>query len=1368
MRKWIIYSKDGNRRCVVHSLRYDGEWMGDCSVTVDLESPEPIHFAPGDYLEYRGERFTLSYTPTCSKTAPRGVTGKGFTYSQMRFSSVQSELQNCAFLDVVQGDEQGEHYTGLPTFSFYCGSVVDLAKRIKANLDRLYYTERDGVKSGLWTVAVAPSYTEEEAVNISADRISCLDALGFVKSEFDTYFTIKGRVITIGAAENVDSVMTYGRGNGFKGIEVSRDSGESVVTRLRAYGGEKNLPPRYYQNLNTAVFLPITGIFRHIDNDNNFDELRLLFKSKPAGFKILRNYTVLADNTQGLHYYERQFPFTLFYIGGTPEEAPEAPTKGLTESDEWTRSKEQMQTKAGFGTDKLWEFIWASQKIDTKPDGNVTWGKPFRIYFDRSHSEAMSESPNGYWGTGLKPLNSSTGLYTFNTNAGRHPRETGNVADIAFAEPYYASDSGGAASQYGSYRGSWPTTPFVGNYKWLRPDQNNWQYMKEQRDAQPDSARWREWKNGDYYLDTNDPKDKHFRVLFGSEENERWAWIRMAYKAIDGYPADIIAEKSSVYTALQQWGSLPDGQKGYDPWGMKAFASDDNTWIDFLGTYVPYEAHRLLAYGSAPIRMWAVDGQDTSGHPERSLLPFEYNGRRYPEFRFYEPAYDGTDGWYGGEIRIPVTDKTSDFVKLLQDNLTTSGDKSRIYVTRNFVAYNFDADQKETVGYLPDNMVQRRLMLPNFPKYDKTAEFKEYEVETRADGSMVVQTVKNDDTWLDSPYASTDGIKEQCVYFDGSDEELEEIYPSIEGMKASDLNKSQGYDIKIPADAVGDPDALDEIYKGAAPNDNGEAMATKDIPEEGLGFDIYLKDLGFNLNDFIIAGEDCKISMKSGMCAARDFEIKSVSEARSDDGILIYKIHTERVKDDSLGLFFPYKDYPIKAGDKFVITGFELPDAYIDAASQRLLTAALEYLDDHDRVKDIFKPTVDDIKLARKYDADGENSLYWKLKEGMRLKFRDDDLGVNETEKGVVIKTLSITEKGEGFVQQTEITLSDEKDEGGTIKRLENLAVDAHGKSLTKFSISGLVRKSKANAENCAAISPDKDIDGLNGYILRSMLKMGKKSIGGTLEKVTAGINGSGNTDSDIAFWGGGTYEAALKLAGLYYSGNLTESDWKELAGFCVTHGGDAFFRGYVMALGGIFRNVTVYGTVYANKGQFNGLVCGAMYKSICNITKDTFGEFFTAPDEESRAANRYRPNFGTIPQIIHFVSLPDNIMATGTGGIQLPPYTLKGEDFNFALSLIGNIWIWHNAMATAITFHSDSGSFDSGSGVNGKIFTLSPGAWAQMECSMDSSGGIVWMTKSSTYSYTPPPIIPSPGDLGSNVLFPINSADLKLKDEIQ
>ena len=252
---WAIKDKSGEiTRCTVGYIEYNGTWMGDCYVIVTIESPVPIHFAIGDYIEYRGERFEINYDPSEIKCAPKGTKGDAFKYEQVKFNSLADELTRCDFLDYVKEDNQ-IHYTGLPSFSFFAATIQDLADRIQANLDRLYKDEQR------WIVKVQPEYVNKTDVNIQVEnKTKVWGALEYVNKHFGAYFVIRGRTITIGTAGiPTDNLFRYGKGKGLATIKKQAESDQQIITRLRVYGASDNLPTRYYNKLvdeNGDAYLP--------------------------------------------------------------------------------------------------------------------------------------------------------------------------------------------------------------------------------------------------------------------------------------------------------------------------------------------------------------------------------------------------------------------------------------------------------------------------------------------------------------------------------------------------------------------------------------------------------------------------------------------------------------------------------------------------------------------------------------------------------------------------------------------------------------------------------------------------------------------------------------------------------------------------------------------------------------------------------------------------------------------------------------------------------------------------------------------------------------------------------------------------------
>lgn len=556
---WEIKGKDNTVKATVNALEYNGEWMGECYVSVTVESPEPVNFEIGDYIIYRDERFEINYDPGKIKSAPRFAKGDAFKYENIKFNSLADELTRCDFLDVVLADNQ-LHFTGLPKFGFY-GNVQDLANRMQANLDRTY-------GKNTWSVVVSSEYTDRTEINVSVDTIKVQGALEILVNQFEAYYTIKGRTLTIGAAGiPAGHLFKYGKDNGLYEIEQNAEADQAIVTRLRAYGSTRNLPHRYYNSLTGA-----------------------------------------------------------------------------------------------------------------------------------------------------------------------------------------------------------------------------------------------------------------------------------------------------------------DGQK-----------------------------------------------------------------------------------------------------------------------------------------LIPDNMAVQNLMLPSFP-------------------------YTTQDPYIDSANKAALGIREGTIFFDGSQEGLEEIYPSIEGMTAEQLK-----DAGVPCNSTG---ALDVLVSAEQMTDNGVGEINEGETETTATpptFKVTLKDLGFDINEHIIKGnsESPTISFKTGMLGGRDFEIVDCKPIKNaSDVVTGYELELNRVYDDGIKLWFPYKDYNAKAGDKFVLLHIGMPEVYIKAAAQRLLEAATAWLAKNDYSRSIYAPKIDEIFMARQHDeamASGGTikSLHDTIKEGMLLLFEDEDLNIDAS---IFIDHLTIKE-GDGPVPTYEVVLKEEK----TVGRLDKM-----------------------------------------------------------------------------------------------------------------------------------------------------------------------------------------------------------------------------------------------------------------------------------------------------------------------------------------
>ena len=289
-----IYHKDGRvltdrsgDAIEVHSLEYNGEWMGQCGVTINFAAPTAIDFSIGDWLLYRGERFELNYDPGKVKQGRSGALGDSFKYDSVVFNSMSDELARCDFLDVVLTKDNNLHYTALPTFSFYIESLDDLLDRLQANLN-------EQIGSGLWKLysrswqrsmlrgcdarrweeiygagGTGIEDTVIDSTSVSISNQSLWDGLSLVNSQFDVNFIVRGREVFIGTAGlPTANIFKYGKGKGLYEIEQSSDSDQKIVTRLRAYGSSKNLPTRYYATLNIEVWANARNVWNITQGDD--------------------------------------------------------------------------------------------------------------------------------------------------------------------------------------------------------------------------------------------------------------------------------------------------------------------------------------------------------------------------------------------------------------------------------------------------------------------------------------------------------------------------------------------------------------------------------------------------------------------------------------------------------------------------------------------------------------------------------------------------------------------------------------------------------------------------------------------------------------------------------------------------------------------------------------------------------------------------------------------------------------------------------------------------------------------------------------------------------------------------------------------
>lgn len=182
-------------------------------------------------------------------------------------------------------------------------------------------------------------------------------------------------------------------------------------------------------------------------------------------------------------------------------------------------------------------------------------------------------------------------------------------------------------------------------------------------------------------------------------------------------------------------------------------------------------------------------------------------------------------------------------------------------------------------------------------------------------------------------------------------------------------------------------------------------------PIQDKTFIIRLHEIGFNIDEMAKRGNGKTISMKTGACAGRNFEIVS---SRHKSGY--WDITCKRQHDKTLGMLFPNESYQITAGDRFVLLDIAMPEVYILAAEQRLLSEGQKLLARASKVQTHYEPSID----AKVMIESGRS-----LREGMFMEITDEDV-VDNTTDYILIDTLSIYEN-ESAIPTYSVTLRERR-----------------------------------------------------------------------------------------------------------------------------------------------------------------------------------------------------------------------------------------------------------------------------------------------------------------------------------------------------
>ena len=339
----------------------------------------------------------------------------------------------------------------------------------------------------------------------------------------------------------------------------------------------------------------------------------------------------------------------------------------------------------------------------------------------------------------------------------------------------------------------------------------------------------------------------------------------------------------------------------------------------------------------------------------------------------------------------------------------------------NFIA-EYDVDVTINIIQEPDGGTQSIIAYYHATSHVKRA-MGSYSSQDTGDYTLTLPDFHNDDTqgWSTDSLTMTERGRVKATLVAS----IKNARITQGSMSISDFSVNVGI-VKADTSSTDNPNAI------WAPSSAG--MYYSQTP-----FHLTIKDIGVDFTKVgTLDGQDIVISMKSGMCAGREFTVKSGSVVRAVDstGRKGWTFELDRAIDDSIHTYYPSSVSKIEPGDQYVLLNIELPDAYIKAAEMRLLVAASAYLADNCDTKYTYQPSVDDIYLQRNIDFNDvsgtpEKSVFWRLRSGMKFPF----YGIpDDTESPLPVADITIEQvvirMGDKVTPQVELTLNNDIEQG--------------------------------------------------------------------------------------------------------------------------------------------------------------------------------------------------------------------------------------------------------------------------------------------------------------------------------------------------
>ncbi|WP_142783342.1 phage tail protein [Changchengzhania lutea] len=224
------------------------ELQGEDVVQSNFTLEHYYEFKIGDYINWRGKKYTIFKQPSVKKIQTNQI------QYNLEFGSDIYRLLNAVYLL----DSQGEF--------FLLGDLQKFANLLVVNLNRL-------AGESFYQLGTVPA---TDVKNLNFSNSNCLLVLQQIASEFgkEFEFSTDGTTINFVDKIGVDTALVFQFKQGLRHIERQKISDTSLVTRLYAFGGERNITNDYgSKRLKINPIEQNTGLFGAIEGVVTFDDI---------------------------------------------------------------------------------------------------------------------------------------------------------------------------------------------------------------------------------------------------------------------------------------------------------------------------------------------------------------------------------------------------------------------------------------------------------------------------------------------------------------------------------------------------------------------------------------------------------------------------------------------------------------------------------------------------------------------------------------------------------------------------------------------------------------------------------------------------------------------------------------------------------------------------------------------------------------------------------------------------------------------------------------------------------------------------------------------------------------------------------------